>query len=726
MAVAETKASPDPVASSSTEGSDPLAECLHIITRLHGRAVSTTALTAGLPSESSGISPQTFIRAAEKNGYAARIVKRSLGNISKLLLPAVLILKDGAACVLIDFPDRKTAKVMFPEAGFGTTEVSLSDLKKQFAGYVIFVQAEFGLDEARLGNVGQNASRSRSWFWGTLWRYRRYYLEAIFAGAIVNLLAVATSLFIMNVYDRVVPNNAIETLTVLAVGTGIAVGFEFLARSLRAYFLDTAGKKADLILASTLFAQALGIRIESRPPSSGAFAAQLREFESLRDFISSATLTTIIDIPFVAFFIWVISLIAGPLYLVPLLAVPAVLLVGLIAQVPLAYLMRLHLREAALKHGLLVESVDGLEILKTLCAEGAMQGRYEDYTALTSRSATRSRMISSLVVNFAVLAQQITTIMLVVWGVFLIGDGELTVGALIACVILSGRGLAPLHQVASLMTRYQSARASYTTLNELMRRPVERPVRRQFLQRPTIDGAISLQQVHFVYPNQKLEVINDVSLNIAAGEHVGVLGRIGSGKSTLLKLLLGLYAPAKGAIRVDGVDLEQFDPIDLRHQIGYVAQDTRLFQGTLRDNITMGYAHADDAQVLAAARLSGLDKIVAQQPDGFDTVVGERGDGLSGGQRQAVAVARALIKNPSVLLLDEPTSAMDHSAEQSFIANVGAFAEHKTLILVTHKPTLLHLVSRLIVIEQGRVVMDGPRDEILKRLTQAPPAGSPA
>jgi len=695
---------------------DPLAECLHIVTRLHGRAISTGALIAGMPTGSDGISPQTFVRAAEKNGYSARVVKRSLKRISKLLLPAVLILDDGAACVLTDFPDRKSATVMFPEAGFGTTKLELSALSKQFSGYAIFVQPEFGLDDSRLSNIGR--SSTRSWFWGTLWRYRRYYTEAILSAGVVNLLTVATSLFIMNVYDRVVPNNAVETLTVLAIGTAMAIGFEFLARNLRAYFLDTAGKKADLILGSTLFAQALGIRIESRPPSSGAFAAQLREFESLRDFMSSATLTAVIDLPFVAFFIWVIYLIGGPVYLVPLTAVPAVLVVGLIAQVPLAYLMRLHLREAALKHGLLVEAVDGIEILKTLCAEGSVQGRYEDYTALTGRSATRSRMISSLVINFATLATQLTTILIVVWGVFLIGAGELTVGALIACVILSGRGLAPLQQVASLMTRYQSARASYTTLDELMRRPVERPASRQFLERPAIDGAIALEQVSFAYPNQKLAVVNDVSINIAAGEHVGVLGRIGSGKSTLLKLVLGLYAPGSGAIRIDGIDIDQFDPIDVRHQVGYVAQDTRLFQGTLRDNITLGYPHANDVDVLEAARISGLDKIVAQQPDGFETLVGERGDGLSGGQRQAVAVARAVIKKPSVLLFDEPTSAMDHSAEQSFIANIGAFAEHKTLILVTHKPTLLNLVSRLIVVDGGRIIMDGPRDEVLKRLTQ--------
>jgi ATP-binding cassette subfamily C protein LapB len=717
-----TLATPTPtadVAPDAARQDDPLAECLHIITRLHGRAISANALVAGLPAEKSGISPQTFVRAAERNGYTARIVKRPLKKISKLLLPAVLILKDGGACVLTDLPSRKTAKVMFPEAGFGTTSLELDALDRQCSGYVIFVQPEFGLDDSRLSNVGRNTSKS--WFWGTLWRYRRYYGEAILAAAIVNLLTVATSLFIMNVYDRVVPNNATETLTVLAIGTAMAIGFEFLARNLRAYFLDSAGKKADLVLASTLFAQALGTRIESRPPSSGAFAAQLREFESLRDFMSSATLTAVIDLPFVAFFIWVIFLIGGPVYLVPSLAVPAVFLAGLIAQVPLAYLMRQHLREAALKHGLLVEAVDGMEILKTLCAEGGVQGRYEDYTALTSRSATRSRMISSLVVNFAMLATQLTTILIVVWGVFLIAEGQLTVGALIACVILSGRGLAPLQQVASLMTRYQSARASYGTLNELMQRPVERPASRQFLERPTVDGAIALEQVRFAYPNKKLEVINNVSLSIAAGEHVGVLGRIGSGKSTLLKLILGLYSPGAGAIRIDGVDIEQFDPIDIRHQMGYVAQDTRLFQGSLRDNITMGFPHAQDAEVLEAARLAGLDKIVAQQPDGFETIVGERGDGLSGGQRQAVAIARALIKKPSVLLLDEPTSAMDHSAEQSFIANVGAFAEQRTLVLVTHKPTLLNLVSRLIVMDGGRVVMDGPRDDVLKQLTQ--PAG---
>ena len=702
---------------------DPLAECLHIITRLHGRAISTTALVAGLPRNDNGISPQTFVRAAEKNGYAARIVKRPVKKISQLLLPAVVLLEDGGACVVTGFPDRKSATVMFPEAGFGKTTLELTALDKRSTGYVIFVQAEFSLDDTRLGEAGRGPGKS--WFWGTLWRYRRYYFEAILAAAVVNVLGIATSLFIMNVYDRVVPNNAVETLTVLAIGTAIAVGFEFFARNLRAYFLDTAGKKADLVLASTLFAQALNIRTEARPPSSGAFAAQLREFESLRDFMSSATLAAVIDIPFVAFFIWVIFLIGAPLHLVPLAAVPAVLIVGLIAQAPLSYLMRQHLREGALKHGLLVEAVDGVEILKTLCGEGGMQGRYEDYTALTSRSATRSRLISSLVMNFTTLTQQLTTVLIVVWGVFLIGDGELTVGALIACVILTGRGLAPLQQVAALMTRYQSARASYATLNGLMRQPIERPANRHFLERPAIDGAIALEQVNFAYPNQKLKVIDNVSLSIAAGEHVGILGRIGSGKSTLLKLILGLYAPESGAIRVDGVDIEQFDPIDLRQQIGYVAQDTRLFQGTLRDNITLGYPHADDNDVLQAARLAGLDRIVAQQANGYETIVGERGDGLSGGQRQAVAVARALIKKPNVLLLDEPTSAMDNSAEQAFIANLGKYAEHRTLLLVTHKPTLLTLVSRLIVVDGGRIVMDGPRDEVLRRLTQ-PAGGAPS
>ena len=695
---------------------DPLVDCLCVVTRLHGRPVSAAAMVAGLPLEDGRLTPLLSIRAVERHGFSARIVKRPLKRISKLLLPATLLLKDSAACVLTGFPDRKTAEIIMPETGIGVRQIELAELAEQYTGYALFLQPVIEPNDSRLGPALERPGRS--WFWGTMWRYRRYYVEAMVAGALVNVLTVATALFIMNVYDRVVPNNAFETLAVLAVGTAVAIGLEFLARNLRAYFLDTAGKKADLVLASTLFGQAIGLKMAARPSSAGAFAAQLKEFESLRDFITSVTLTALIDIPFIAFFIWIILLIGGPLYNVPLLVVPVVVIVGLIAQIPLARLMRAHLRETALKHGLLIESVEGMEILKTLCAEGQMQGRFEDYTALTARTATRARLISGFVVNFAVLAQQMTTVLMVVWGVYLIAAGQLTVGALIACVILTGRGLAPLQQVASLMTRYQTARASFMTLDELMHRPTERPPARKFVHRPHVKGAVTLERVNFAYPGQKLEALRNISLSIKAGEHIGILGRIGSGKSTLLKLILGLYSPAEGAVRIDDVDLEQYDPVDLRRNIAYVAQDTSLFYGTLRENITMGLPHADDAAVLEAARLSGLDKMVNQHPDGFGLTIGERGEGLSGGQRQATAVARAVLKSPPIVLLDEPTSAMDHSAEQAFISGMRDFLKERTLVLVTHKPTMLNLVSRIVVIDQGQVAMDGPRDEVLKRLMQ--------
>lgn len=701
-------------AAAAARPDDPLLESLAALTRLHGRAVSPRALAAGLPLAGGRFTPDLLVRAAEREGYSARVVKRRLRDISRLLLPAILLRKDGGACVLTAIDTRRQeAEIVIPESGFGARSVPLSELEAEYAGYCILAQPRPRPDK-RLDPAA--APAARSWFWGTLWRFRRYYFEAACAAALVNVLTVATALFVMNVYDRVVPNNATETLIVLATGTLLAVGFEFLARNLRAYYLDHAGKKADVLLASRLFGHALGLRMDAGPASSGAFAAQLREFESLREFITAATLTTVSDLPFVFFFVWIVYLIGGPLYLVPVAAVPLVVVVGLIAQIPLARLMREHLRETALRHGLLVEAVEGMEILKTLCAEGAVQRRWEDYTALTGHTAARSRFISGLVVNFAVLVQQFATVLMVVWGVFLIGEGDLSVGGLIACVILTGRGLAPLAQLAGLLTRYQQARVAYFALDELMRRPLERPPERQFLHRPEIRGAIAFDGVAFAYPGQKQPVLSQLDLRIAAGEHVAVLGRVGSGKTTLLKLMLGLYRPSAGAVTLDGTDLEQFDPADLRHAVGYVAQDARLFQGTLRDNVTLGAPLADDAEVLAAARIAGLDQLIGQHPLGFDLPVGEGGAGLSGGQRQAVAIARAIIRRPPVLLMDEPTSAMDHTAEQRLIAHLKSFTQGRTLVLVTHKPTMLALVERIVVLERGRLVADGPRDDVLKQL----------
>jgi ATP-binding cassette, subfamily C, bacterial LapB len=682
---------------------DPLLDCLVLLTRLHGRPVSGSALAAGLPLRDHLLTPALLVRAAENQDYTARVLKRPVRRVSNLVLPAVALLKDGGACVVTRMDVRSgQVEALFPETGMGKKVLPMAELKDQHSGYWLFAHPRPRIDN-RMGESVQESPGS--WFWGTLWRFRRYYLEAMVSAATINVLALATSLFIMNVYDRVVPNNALETLVVLAVGTGIAIGFEFLARNLRGYFIDVSGKKADLLLAGRLFQQALALRMEVRPGSPGAFASQLREFETLRDFFSSATLTTFSDLPFVFFFIWVISLIGGPVYLVPLLAVPVVVGVGLIAQIPLAYIMNRHMRETALRHGVLVESVEGMETLKTLSAQAG-------------QSAAQSRMISSLVINFAALVQQSVTVFVVIWGVNLIGEGELTVGALIACVILAGRTLAPLSQVAGLLARYQHARAAYFMLDGLMKKPVERPPQRTFLHRPELGGEIEFKDVNFAYPEQKIDVFRDLSFQVRAGEHVAILGRVGCGKSTLLKLLVSLYQPTGGSILFDGADVAQIDPVDLRKNIGYVSQDVRLFYGSLRENVAMGAPLADDEAILRVARISGLDRLVGQHPMGFDLTIAEGGEGLSGGQKQAVAIARAFLGAPPILLLDEPTSAMDHNSEQAFLGHLKEYSAGKTVILVTHKPTMLSAVDRLLVLDGDKIVADGPRDEILRTLSQ--------
>ena len=697
------------------EPDDSLLECLAILTRLHARPVSAEALAAGLPLENHRLTPRLFVRAAELHGYSARVLKRAVRRISNLVLPAVLLLKDGKACVLTRLDASGSAQIIFPETGYGAREVALADFTELYSGYCIFVQPKPRSDPR---SDEESPAPSRSWFWGTLWRFKRYYLETMVGALMINVLTISTSLFVMNVYDRVVPNNAEATLWVLAAGVAIAIGFEFTARTLRGYLLDVVGKKVDLLLASALFRQALGIRMEARPSSAGAFASNLREFESLRDFFTSATLTVLTDLPFVFLFTWIISLIGGPIALVPLMAIPLLLIAGLLAQIPLSSLMHSHLAESSAKHGILVEAVEGVETLKTLSAEGALQRKWEHYTALTAQVGMRLRFISALMVNLSVLIQQVVTVLMVVWGVYRIGEGALTVGGLIACTILGGRALAPLGQLAGLLTRYQHARSSLMTLNRIMALPTERPAERSFLHRPVLTGQMEFNDVSFGYPRTTIGVLHGVSFRIQAGEHVAILGRVGSGKSTTLRLMMGLYQSSSGSVLIDGTDLQQVDPADLRRNVSYVAQDVRLFYGTLRENVTMGAPLADDEAILVASRIAGLDRLVAGHPLGFDLPVGERGEGLSGGQKQSVALARALLTASPAFLLDEPTSSMDHNTEQTFIAHFKKFIQSRTLVLATHKPAMLDLVDRLIVLDNGKVVADGPRDAVLQALTQ--------
>ena len=694
---------------------DPLLHSLLVTAQLLEQPSTASSMTAGLPLVDSKLTPDLLPRAAARAGMSARLVRRKLTDIDRLRLPCILLLNDSQACVLVDTTSDGRATVIVPESGRGQRDISFEELESRYQGYAFFVLPDVKFEQ-REREVRQE--HQGHWFWSTLLRQWPVYSEVLIAALLINSFALASPLFIMNVYDRVVPNNAIETLWVLAIGAFTVFGFDFVLKTLRGYFVDSAGRLADIHLASRIFEQVLGIKMAARPASAGAFASHLREFESLRDFFTSASVTALVDLPFVLFFLVIIYMIGGPIAIVPGVAVPVVIGVGLLMQIPLNRTVKKTFKEAAQKHGILVETINGLETLKSVGAEGRMQRSWERFVSATAESSNRVRFLSSITVNFAATSANLVTIGIVIFGVYRISEGLMTVGALVACTIIGGRAMAPLGQVAGVLTRFHQAKTSLETLNNVMAMPIERPREARFIHRDKLKGAIEFRSVTFAYPGQKLAALDNVTLKIREGDKVGLIGRIGSGKTTIEKLMLGLFEPNEGSVLVDGIDVRQLDPADLRRNIGCVPQDIFLFHGTLRENITLGAPYVDDTAVLRAARLSGVEDFASRHPMGYDMNVGERGESLSGGQRQAVAIARALLLQPPIMVLDEPTSAMDNSAENRFKQRLSNELGGHTLILVTHRASLLTLVDRLVVMDSGKVVADGPKEQVLKALSQ--------
>ncbi len=702
------------IAPSAVDFVDPLLACIATLAGLLQRPISAEALKAGLPQAEDRFTPELAVRAAARAGLDARITRRpKLGQILPVTLPCILLLKGGNACVLLNYTGRARAEIVIPEGGASKKTVDLNDLQAQYTGYAIFARPEFKFD-ARASDI--RLTQPRAWFWGTLAQFWPIYSHVLLASALINCFAIASPLFIMNVYDRVVPNNAIETLWVLALGVATVFVFEFIMRNLRTYFVDVAGKNADVIIASRLLEQLMAMKLSSKGPSTGAMANNLREFESLREFFTSGTVVTLVDLPFIFLFITVIWMVAGPVAFIPLVAVPIVILVGAILQFPLRSIIERSHRESTQKHALLVETIDGLETIKAAAAESRVQRAWERFVGLTAESSGKARFISGLATTFAQVSIQLVVVAVVVYGVYLIGAGEITMGALVAATILTGRALAPLSSIAAMLTRLQQSRVALRSLDSIMKAPVERSPDQSFLHRPRLSGQVEFQKVDFSYPGQELRALESLSLRIKAGERVGILGRIGSGKSTIARLMIGLYEPAEGAVLMDGTDIRQIDPADLRRNVGYVSQDNYLFFGTVRDNISFGAPHADDQTILRAAHVAGVTDFLRRHPLGFDLQVGERGMSLSGGQRQAIVVARALLLDPPIIMLDEPTSNMDNSSEAMFKTRLEQILPGKTLLLITHRSSLLTLVERLIIIDGGKVVADGPKEEVLAAL----------
>ncbi|MGF1769886.1 type I secretion system permease/ATPase [Enterovibrio makurazakiensis] len=695
---------------------DPLLQSLVYVSRYFGQSNSPDALVSGLPISDGYLAPFLFPRAAERAGIDAKETRMNLSELSGLLCPCILLLKNNEACVLLSISQEKgEAEIVTPHTETTSNVVLITDLEEEYLGRVFLLKKRFRYDERSPEILKE---RSGHWFWSTLWESRSIYRDVLIASIFINTFAIATPIFSRIVYDKIVPNLAFDSLWVLASGVFVIFIFDLVLKMLRSYFIDISGKKSDLLISARIFQKVMGIRMEARPPSVGAFARHMQEFESIRDFFTSASVSALIDLPFAFFFLFVIWIVAGPLVLVPIVAVLILMIHAMIIQKPLRRTIEEGSRLSSQKNANLIESLAGLETIKLFGAESQFQYRWEEAVAHMANWGIKTRRLTDSVQNAAGFIQQFVSVAMIVFGVYLISNGDLTMGGLIAATMLSSRAVGPLVQLSLLSTRYNQAKSAMEIINQLMEMPSEQEEGKRYIHRPIIRGKIEFDRVNFNYPNSEVSALRDISFTILPGEKVAIIGRIGSGKTTLSRLLMGLYHPTEGSVRIDETDISQIHNIDIRRNIGCVPQDPVLFFGSIRDNITLGRPLADDRDILDAANRSGVTTFTQRDPAGLERQVGEGGNQLSGGQRQAIAIARALLSRPPVLMMDEPTSAMDNRSEQYIKQQLATLRRDETLILNTHKTGMLDIVDRIIVIEQGSIVADGSKMAVLQALKE--------
>lgn len=687
----------------------------------HGRRFSQAGLYVAMPATTAFRSPEDLARALAVFDLDSRLVSGPVHKVDPGALPCALFRVDGTTAVLTGLSGRgRRATVVDPERGDLETEMTRAELARDFAPKVLLVSKSHA---AARGPASPEASAetgsARSWFWRPIRESWGAWMQVLIAAFCLNLLNLALPIFVMNVYDRVIPNAAFVTLWTLAVGVGIALLVEFALRSLRISVLERIGRRVDLRISSALFDQCLNARLMARPGGAAGMANTIREFETMKDFFGSASFVAVIDLLFIGVFVAALFLVVGPLAWVPLLAVPVVLLLAVIAQVPLRRSAAQAQELSAKRHVVLVESLLGIEAIKSLNGEAVMQRDWENAVAASARISGRTRFWSGLATNGTQLVQQAVSVGIIVWGVYLVAKGAISVGALIAANILAGRVLAPLAAISQTIFRAHYALRSMRALTDLMALPRERPhgVTSDLVVR---HGGVRFQSVSFRYPGAAQPALSDVSFDIAPGEVVALLGRVGSGKTTTGKLMNGLLEPQSGNILIDDHGLAQYDPAELRTGIGYLTQESELFTGTLRENMILGAPHASDEQIREALYFAGMDGFVAANPSGLQLYLGDKGNNLSGGQRQGIALARLILRRPRVLFLDEPTNAMDQQMEADVTARLGELGQGRTtLIFCTHRMSLASIAERFIVLDQGRKVLDGPRDEVLARLRAA-------
>lgn len=696
---------------------DPLCHCLLWLAHSTGASLTRDALVEGLPLKSGQLTPSLLPRAAERAGLLTRPVRQALPRINSRLLPCILLLNGNRACLLESLNlDEGEAVVRVPELGLEPQSMPVDELAADFPGVVFYCRPALKLTETSAEKAA--SADNGHWFWSAIRRNRRIYRDVLLASLCVNLFALAMPLFVMNVYDRVVPNQSTETLWVLAAGAAIVIFSDLVLRMLRTWFVELAAGRADARLSARIMERVLGMRLEHWPASAGAVAGNIQSFDSVRAFCGSAVVTALVDLPFFLLFLLIILLID------PLMSIPVAVGAGALLVYALSVQQRMHRlaevsgQASSQRSAGLIESLNCLPVLKSFNATGRMQRQWEQATRFLAGCSSRQRLLGASVTTGAAWVQQTVAVCMIIIGVYLVIDGQMTQGALIAAYMLSSRAMAPVSQTAALLTQYHQAAASLNTLEEMMAVPQDRENEKQYVSRENVRGDIEFNKVSFTYPGADRPALKQVSLRIPAGEKVAILGAAGSGKSTLEKMIAGLYRPTEGDIYIDGVHQQQLDPAELRRHLGYLPQDVQLINGSIFDNVTLGDDLVEPKRLQRALKTSGLESVIGRHADGWAMQVGENGRALSGGQRQTVALARALVTEAPVLLLDEPASALDSMMEQHICSSLKAYCKQRTLLIITHRTSLLTLVDRLIVMDKGEIIADGPKQQVLEALNK--------
>jgi ATP-binding cassette subfamily C protein LapB len=696
------------------------------VAAFYGRPSSDTVLFSGLPDEiTESLEGDDVEQMAERIGL--QVIKHPerdcrLGNFD---CPAIVAFADGGVLPLLEMAeDGSYITDIVPVAGV-SSRLSREDLiaLKPETAFAFTLYYQNASEEALVGNAVE--IEKRHWLATTLAPYWRTYVRVMVAALFINLIALGSPLFTMNVYDRVLPNKAIPTLWVLAAGITLAYLFDFLLKTARSSLIDYAGRKADLRLSQMLFDKVLNSTLASRPMSTGEYANRVTQYEFVREFFTSNTIGVIIDSLFVFIFLAVIYLISGWLVVIPAVAFVLSVVIGLYAQAAIGKRMATAANEASRRQSLLVETISTIETLKSLRAEATMLRRWQELTKYSSRTSEEIKHVSTNAINMTMFVQQMVSVLIVIAGTYEFSEGRIAMGAIVATVMLASRAGAPLGQIAMTLARFRQATMSLRILDKIMEQPDDRPSTVGFVNREITRGAFSFQDVSFQYPGSDYPVINKLSFNVNPGERIGIIGRIGSGKTTLGRLLDGLFAPSGGRVLIDGVDIRQYHMAEVRANVAVAGQSSDLFSGTVKENLLLGRADATDEELLEVARMTGVDEFVGTHPRGFDMPVGERGSNLSSGQKQALTIARLLLTRPKVVFLDEPSGAMDLATERNLIARLSkAFDRKTTLIIATHRYSMLDLVDRLIVIDKGRIIADGPKQAVIEAMQRKP--GAPA